>query len=239
MDTAEPIRVVIYGAGGHARQVHQVIKDVNCERRTQPLVVLGFLDDDPSRWGTHLHGLPVLGDAGWLVENPDVVVAHGVGSSVGRKRVVEELRALGRARFATLVHPRAWVADDAVIGDGTVVCAGAAVDTDTTIGQNALLNKNCTVGHDAVLGDFVTVSPGFNVSGKVRIGEGAELGAGGSAIPGVTIGAYTTIGACAAVIRDVPAHSTAVGVPAKVIKTAAPSLGNRGVSIDANRGAPG
>jgi serine acetyltransferase len=34
----------------------------------------------------------------------------------------------------------------------------------------------------------------------------------------MTIGRHATIGAGAVVIRDIPAHATAVGVPAKVVK---------------------
>jgi acetyltransferase-like isoleucine patch superfamily enzyme len=46
----------------------------------------------------------------------------------------------------------------------------------------------------------------------------AFLGIGAKVIPGVKIGAGTTVGAGAVVIEDLPENVTAVGVPARVIK---------------------
>jgi len=50
------------------------------------------------------------------------------------------------------------------------------------------------------------------------IGEGCYIGMGANVIQGITIGPWSIIGAGAVVIRDIPPHVTAVGVPARVIK---------------------
>jgi acetyltransferase-like isoleucine patch superfamily enzyme len=42
---------------------------------------------------------------------------------------------------------------------------------------------------------------------------------GAKIIQGISIGPWTVVGAGAAVVRDLPANVTAVGVPARVIKT--------------------
>jgi acetyltransferase EpsM len=49
------------------------------------------------------------------------------------------------------------------------------------------------------------------------MGEGSMMGVGSSVIPCVKIGSWATIGAGAAVVRDIPDGVTAVGVPAKEI----------------------
>ena len=51
----------------------------------------------------------------------------------------------------------------------------------------------------------------------------AGVGMGAQVIQCLTIGEGATIGAGAVVIEDVPAHATAVGVPARVIKWGAPA----------------
>ena len=81
------------------------------------------------------------------------------------------------------------------------------------------INFGLTIGHDSQVDDYATLAPGVNLSGFSKIGEGADLGAGAATIPGVEIGAWAIVGAGAAVTRDLPAHCTAVGVPARVIKT--------------------
>ena len=44
------------------------------------------------------------------------------------------------------------------------------------------------------------------------------MGTGASIIQGVQIGEWSIIGAGAAVIRDIPANRTAVGVPARILE---------------------
>ena len=50
------------------------------------------------------------------------------------------------------------------------------------------------------------------------IESGVEIGTGTKVIPGCCIGNDSVIGAGATVVRSLPSHCVAVGVPAKVIK---------------------
>jgi len=205
--------LVIFGTGGFAREAHQVVEDINARAPTWRF--RGFLDSDPVRHGRELHGYPVLGAGEWLADHPNVAVVVAVGSPPARWRVVGSL---GAARWATLIHPRAWVGNRVTIGDGTIVCAGSLVTTDLAIGRHAILNLDCTVGHDARVGDFVTAAPSVNISGNVRVGAGCDLGTGSNIIQDITIGEWSIIGAGAVVVRDLAANVTAVGVPASVIE---------------------
>ncbi len=54
---------------------------------------------------------------------------------------------------------------------------------------------------------------------KVTIEDGAHIGIGAIIMPGVTIGEGAVIGAGAVVTKDIPPHSVAAGMPAKVIKS--------------------
>ncbi len=206
-------KVVVYGAGGCGRGVHQIAEDAQ-------VPVVGWLDDDPARLGTTEHGLLVLGGAEWLQEQPSVSVILGVGSPAVKVRIVGRIPC--HTDVARLTHPRAWVAARASVGDGTVIFAGAMVNAGATIGRFTTINMSCTVGHDVLIEDFVTLAPGVSLSGYVRIGAGAELGAGAVVIPGRSVGAGAMIGAGAVVISDIPAGATAVGVPARVIKERIP-----------------
>ena len=48
-------------------------------------------------------------------------------------------------------------------------------------------------------------------------GDGVLLGAGSTLLGNVKVGAGSLIGACSLVLDDIPPHSVAVGVPAKVV----------------------
>ena len=60
--------------------------------------------------------------------------------------------------------------------------------------------------------------PSVNISGEVSIGEGVYVGTGAKIINQLEIGEYATVGAGAVVCQTLPAHCTAVVVPAKVMK---------------------
>lgn len=211
--------VVIIGVGGLGRECSQWIEDVNAECPT--FRALGFLDDDVRKHGTQSHDLDILGDADWLSGHSGQVAAIiGIGNPVAKHKMVERVKAHVTS-FPVLRHPRAVIGRYVELGEGSVICPGVVLTTDIRIGRFVTLNFDLTVGHDSTVGDYVTLAPGVHLSGYSKIGEGADLGAGVVTIPGVSVGAWTIVGAGASITRDLPAHCTAVGVPARVIKTRA------------------
>lgn len=211
--------IVIFGAGGFAREVLQVILDLNAQSpKSPPWEPLGFIVD-PTYAGKNLvHGLPILGGVDWLAENPQTSIVIAVGSSAARLQIAQRIEAACQNPFASLVHPRAWIGRQVAIGHGSVVCAGCMITTDIQIGRHVHVNIGSTVGHDASLRDFVTINPGVNISGNVTLNEGAEIGTGSVLIPGTTVGEWSIVGASSVVTKSLDPNVTAVGVPARVIK---------------------
>jgi sugar O-acyltransferase (sialic acid O-acetyltransferase NeuD family) len=208
------IPVVIIGAGGHGREVLDLLRAAGHAAYD----VLGFLDDgQPDLHLLDRLGLPHLGPVASLeAMAADVRYVLGVGSGSDRSAIAEWARSTGK-EAATLVHPTATVGSDVELGEGVIICAHASVTTHARLGRHVHLNVASTVAHDAVVGDFVTLSPGCRLSGNVTLGHGVTLGTGAVVIPGVSIGAETVIGAGAVVITDLPGGVTAVGVPARVV----------------------
>ena len=209
-------RLVIFGTGGFAREVHQLVEDVNALKPTWDFV--GFLDGNQKAHGTQVHGMPVLGGVEWLAGQEGINVVIGVGGTPSRSRIAAQISQTSKAHFPVLIHPLAWVGNRVDIGEGTIVCAGTRITTDIRIGRHALLNLDVTVGHDCDIRDFCTFSPGANISGNVRIGVGCDIGTNATVIQGLSIGHWTVVGAGAVVVKDLGANITAVGSPAKPIK---------------------
>jgi acetyltransferase-like isoleucine patch superfamily enzyme len=92
------------------------------------------------------------------------------------------------------------------------------VNTGTVIEDNVILNTGCTVDHHNYIGSHAHLAPGAHLGGDVRIGEGALVGIGTTVIPGRRIGDWAVVGAGSVVTRDIPPYTTAVGIPARVIK---------------------
>ena len=209
-------RLAIYGVGGMAREVLELVRDINSIK--PEFEVIGWLDDDGSKVGMTIMGLPMLGPIeGFSAATPPFETVIAVGNPVARSHIAARLDRHGVAS-PVLIDPRAHVGRDVVIGTGSIVCAGAIVTTSVRFGRHVIVNVNATVSHDSELSDYVTLAPGVNVAGSVRIAEGCDIGMGCATVQGVSIGAWSIVGAGAVVGRDLPANVTAVGVPAKVIK---------------------
>jgi sugar O-acyltransferase (sialic acid O-acetyltransferase NeuD family) len=218
------IPLVIVGAGGHGREVHDVVEAINASSGPgagKVYDVLGWLDDGiPDVELLDDRGVPHLGSIADLSSmNPEVRHVIGIGSPSVRRRVGEWAAREGRVA-ATLVHPAAVLGRHRIIlGEGTVVCAMASITTNVRTGRHVHLNRGVTIGHDAVLGDYVTVNPQAALSGSVVIEDDVDLGTSSAVIQGRRIGARTVVGAGSVVIRDLPSGVTAVGVPAKPLRS--------------------
>lgn len=212
---AKPL--VIFGTGGLARELHQLVRDIHAAGQER-YEVLGWLDGNAEMHGQQVHGLPVLGDEQWLADHPGTWVTIGIGAPPTRRKVVQRLKELGHRNFATLIHPTAVIGNEVTIGEGVTICANVTTTTDFSIGHHVLVNIMATVAHDDVLEDFVTIAPGANISGHVTIGEGTDIGTNATIIQGVSVGRWSVVGAGAVVTRPLPDNVTAVGAPAKPIK---------------------
>ena len=206
--------LVIIGAGGHGREILDVVEAINSVTPTYRL--LGFLDDrEPDPELLNREGGGYLGSVDMLASFEAEYII-GIGSGVSRRAVDDRIRGFGR-RAATLVHPLASLGSSVRLQCGVMIAAGARVTTNVVIGEHTHLNCNSTVGHDCRLGDFVTLSPGSHLSGNVYLMDGVTMGVGSVVIEGKTVGYETLVGAGAVVIADIPARVTAVGVPARVL----------------------
>ena len=141
-----------------------------------------------------------------------------IGHAATRLHWIQQLQVAGYD-LPLLVHPTAWVSPSAQIGPASVVFSQVAVQAQASIGAGAILNTGCTVDHDVQLADGVHLCPGSCLAGEVQVGFRSWIGIGASVIQQVCIGSDVTVGAGAAVVRDLPNSVTAVGVPARVLSS--------------------
>lgn len=215
-------KLAILGAGGFAREVQQLIKDINMHldvnRCEEKIKLVGFIDENTKNHHKIIHGAPVLGNFEYLENaNRNIMLALGIGCPTIKKKFVKNSLDLGFS-FMTLVHPQTCVGENVKIGAGVIITAGNYLTVDITIKDYAMINLNCTIGHDVTIGQFATLSPHATISGFTVIEDGVELGSAVTTIPGKCIGAWSMIGAGTLVTKNIPKNVVAVGCPAKVIK---------------------
>lgn len=204
--TRLPTDIVVVGAGGHAKVVIATLRAAGGD-------VVSALDDDQHRWGQQILGVPIKGP----------ITADTVGSgpailAIGDNRARHALARNLRAQWVTACHPSATVHPTASIGEGTVVFAGVIIQPEANIGAHSILNTAASVDHDCILGDFVHIGPGTRLCGGVTVDDGVLLGVGSKIAPNVTIGPWSTAGAGAVCVVDVPGDTTVVGIPARPVE---------------------
>ena len=208
--------IVIVGAGGFGREVHDVLEAINATGEPAYEAV-GFLDDGPvSKELLDERGMQLLGPIQALEHLPaDVQYVVAIGDGRLRRRI--DLWATSLERIAPpLVHPRATLGRHGVsLSPGAVVCAGSIITTNVHIGRHVHVNLGVTVGHDAVIGDYVTINPNVSISGAAILEDAVSMGTGSCIIQGRRVGAETVVGAGAVVVHDIEPGVTAVGVPAR------------------------
>lgn len=128
-------------------------------------------------------------------------ISHRLWES-GRTELARELHSRITQALHVSIHPSATIGSGLFIDHGT----GVTIGEDVTIGDDGSILQEVTVGR----------SP-QGEPGAPRIGRGVLLSAGAMVMGNVEVGDFAKIGAGSLVLASVPAGTTAVGVPARLV----------------------
>lgn len=201
-------KVVIIGAGGHAKVIADIIEKSGDE-------IVGFLDDNKKKGTTIIKEYKVLGDFNnrfpLAIANSDYEFIIAIGDN--KKR--EEISHSPNLKFYTAIHPSAQIGLDVEIQEGTVIMANACINSSAKIGKHCIINTGAIIEHDNIIEDFVHISPNAVLGGTVKISKNTHVGIGSTIKNNITICENCKIGAGAVVVKDIEKEGTYIGVPAK------------------------
>lgn len=206
-------KIVIWGASGHA----SVVADILNLRGEYEIV--GFLDDiNKNLYGTDFCGAKILGGKEKLKalfdEGVDNIII-GFGNCGARVKLSNLALEYGFS-LINAIHPSAVVASSVKLGRGVVIAAGAVVNPGSKIGDNVIINTSASIDHDCVIEKGAHICPGVHLAGSVEIGRESWIGIGSIVKDKIKIGEETMIGAGSVVVKDIPDHVIAFGVPAEI-----------------------
>jgi sugar O-acyltransferase (sialic acid O-acetyltransferase NeuD family) len=176
-------RILLFGSSGHASVITNLVE------KQGTWEIAGYYD--PLSSAERVMGYEVLGRNESLpavlrrTEAASGIVA--IGDNAIRERVVNEIIAeVQEFDFVSAIHPSAQIARECHIDKGTVIMAGAVINSRARIGRHCIVNTRASVDHDCTMDDFSSLGPNATLAGTI------------------------------VVLNDMPAYVVAHGVPARI-----------------------
>ena len=206
----------VYGASGCGRSIMPIV--ASRLREGEGAV---FIDDGglPSL----INGYPCVSWANFLcIEASKRSVCLAVANGKVREYLDNRCRDAD-VEFFSPKSKNSVIMDDVEIGDGSIFSPFVTITSNIKIGRHFHANLYSYVEHDCVIGDFVTFAPGVKFNGNVHIEDHAYVGSGAILRQGkigdpLIIGKGAVIGMGAVVTKSVPAGTTVVGNPARILE---------------------
>lgn len=205
----------LVGGGGFAREIFSYLQN-------EKLIIdgykfSGFLSDytdDLQGFNIDYNVVDVIMSV--KLHSSDAVII-AVADCDLKEKLFEHYTNIG-VKVLTYIHSTAFIGNNVIIGDGTVICPYAILTSDIRIGRAVTINAHSSIGHDATLGDYCTLSGHCDVTGHVCLDNKVFMGSHALVIPKIKVGEGAVIGAGSVVISKVKSGTTMFGNPAKKIK---------------------
>lgn len=154
-----------------------------------------------------------------------------LGTTIGKNAII---------RSGTIIYRDVTIGDHFQSGHNVLIREHTRIGDRVAIGTATVIEGDTTIGNDVNLQSMVYIPTGTTINDRVFIGpnavltndrypptrigglkgpeirEGAAIGANVTILPGICIGEGALVAAGAIVTRDIPAHSLAIGTPAKI-----------------------
>lgn len=189
-------RLIIIGARALGRETCVYARDAGLD-------IKGFLDSNAAVLDDFPGYPPVLGSAEAYDPREEDRFVVALGDPACKLRYAEMIAAKG-GRFASVVHPAAWIGANVVIGEGAIICPRAVLTCDIRLGRHVTVNVGAVVNHDTRIGDGASVCAGCTLAGRVEVGRGVYLGAGATLASDIGIGDGVHIAVGATVTDSLP-----------------------------------
>lgn len=213
--------LAIYGTGGSGREIYEIVmSEPSLRARWQTAV---FIDDISN--GHSIYGADVLSfddlSSKYSVNEAEVIIA--VGEPTLRETLFKKADSAGYS-FATIVHPRAFVAPSVQLGRGVFIKMQSIVSSGAVLEDNIFVQSNAIIGHDVHVHSHCQISAYAHISGAACLGERCYLGVRASIREKSKIGDDVVLAMGAvAMEKNIPSNVLVAGNPAKYVRRKAGS----------------
>ncbi|MBY0413164.1 MAG: acetyltransferase [Bdellovibrionales bacterium] len=202
--------VVIFGSGGHAKVVYDILLKeglhtpvafLSMDKNLKTFLGLPHYHHDELSKLKYDSGIIAIGDNWTRAKLAKIILTEN-------KNFI----------FVSAIHPSSQLGIGTVIGKGSVVMANVAINPYCQIGEHVIINTSSSVDHDCIVGNFSSIAPGAVLGGNVKVGEFSAISLGANVIHGKKVGNHSVVGAGSLVRNDIEDYVVAYGSPCRVIR---------------------
>lgn len=138
------------------------------------------------------------------------------------------LHAIWNHRIAHFFYRRRWFTIARIVSQASRFMTGIEIHPGAQIGNRlfidhgmgVVIGETCEIGDDVVIYQGVTLGGSGKEKGKRHptVGDNVVIGSGAKVLGSFKIGDQANIGANSVVLKEVPAGSTVVGIPGRVVR---------------------
>lgn len=200
------MRLFLFGTGGHARVVADIIQLVGEHEIAGVVNETGrppeeFMNTEIVATNrTYKEKIREYGVEGAVV---------ALGNSNARRTLSRDIATV--LQLPAIIHPAAVISDSTVIAQGVTIMAGAVVNIGTQLDEGVIVNTSASIDHDCSIGSFAHVCPGVTIAGHVTVGENSWIGVGSVISDHLSIGSDVFVSAGSVVTKDIPSGHRVVG----------------------------
>jgi len=195
-------RIVLIGAGGHAKTCVDVIEQ---EKKFK----ISFLLDKQIK-KKKLFKYNIIKEEKFTNSKKKIkyiFIAIGqIKDSKIRETKFNKFKKLGYS-FPIIKSPNAYVSKNSNIKEGTLIAHGCIINSGVDVGHNTIINNRVLLDHDVSVGNNSHISTGAIINGNVKIGSNTFIGSGTIIRENVTIGKNCIIGAGLIIKKDIKSFS--------------------------------
>lgn len=200
-------KIVIFGCGGHARSIIDVIRENN--QLSEILLV------DKNVFNNEI----ILGcktKCNYKLHKLDKYIV-GIGNNNRREKVYNDLNNLNIGYNISIVSISSHIGINTKLGKGNFIARNVHIGPQVQIGNNSIINTGSIIEHDVRIGNSTHIAPNVTICGYAKVGNNVFCGAGSTIINKIKICDNVIIGAGAVVKNNILEQGVYVGVPAKKI----------------------
>ena len=177
-------KIVIYGAGGHAKSCIEVIES---QKKFKIIGLIGRRHELNKK----ILGYKIIGTDKDIKKIKKITknIVNGVGSiktNSIRKKIFLKLKSIG-FNFPQINASTSYVSSKAKIDEGSIIFHNTFINADAIIGKNCIINSGTIIEHDTIISDHCNISTSVTINGNAKVGSNTFIGSGSKIIQSIKI----------------------------------------------------